>query len=169
MRRTTEQPADLGFMLHKFFGYYLVQQRRLSHNTILAYRDTIKLYLLFLSERIKRPVALLTFNDIDRISVVDFLRNIEELRSNSARTRNNRLAAIKSFFNYVASEMPDIMLEASKILAIPQKKWDRALPGYLEREEIEALINAPDGGTWSGERDQVMLLLFTTLVQECLK
>lgn len=159
MSATTNKATDLSLMIYKFFGSYLIQQRRLSHNTILAYRDSLRLYLLFLSERVKRPVARLDISDLKYDYTLDFLRSLEEKRHNSVRTRNNRLAAIKSFLNYAATYMPEAMPLASEILAIPQKTWGRPLIDYLDRTEIEALINAADNSTWSGQRDQVMLLL----------
>ena len=160
MNKLTFEQSDLSKLLYKFFCYYLVQQRRLSHHTIAAYRDSLKLYFLFLSDKLKRPVAILTLNDISRESVIEFLQYLEVVRGNSVRTRNNRLAAIRSFLNYVAGESPGGMLQVSGILSIPQKRWDKPLVGYLEREEIEALINSTDSCTWSGERDHTMLLVF---------
>ncbi|MFT7374436.1 MAG: integrase/recombinase XerD [Oleiphilaceae bacterium] len=135
-------------------------QRRLSNHTISAYRDSLKLYLSFLSDKLKRPIAMLSLNDIDRESAIEFLQYLEVVRNNSVRTRNNRLAAIRCFLNYVAGDSPSAMLQVSEILSIPQKRWDKPLVGYLEREEIEALINSTDSCTWSGERDHTMLLLF---------
>jgi len=103
---------------------------------------------------------MLTLNEIDRESAVDFLQCLEVVRNNSVRTRNNRLAAIRCFLNYVAGDLPSAMLQVSEILSIQQKRWDKPLAGYLEREEIEELINSTDNCTWSGERDHTMLLLF---------
>ncbi len=151
--------TDLSCLLHKFFCDYLIQQRRLSDNTVSAYRDTFKLYLAFLSEKAKRPVAMLTLSDIDRDGIVNFLQHLENDRGNSIRTRNNRLAAIRTFFNYIAGEWPENIFRISQILAIPQKRWNRPLLGHLERDEIEALINFTDTSTWNGERDRTMLLL----------
>ena len=151
MSQSAKQQTDLGFLLHKFFVYHLLQQRRLSNNTICAYRDTFKLYLSFLSERAKSPVAKLTMNDIDAASVIDFLQYLEMNRNNSVRTRNHRLAAIRTFLNYASSESPTHLPPITKILAIPQKRWNRPLLGHLERDEIETLINSADTHTWSGE------------------
>ena len=159
MKMTPHQATDLSIMIQKFFGDYLLQQRQLSHNTVAAYRDSLRLYLLFLSERLKRPVARLCLSDMGYDTTLCFLQSLEEQRHNSVRTRNSRLAAIKSFLNFVAAYLPETMPEASKILAIPQKSWGRPLLDYLEQEEMEALINAIDIRTWSGERDQVMLLV----------
>ena len=154
------QQAELSRLLQEFFCSYLIQQRRLSRNTVSAYRDTFKLFLTFLSKKIGRPVAMLTLNDIDRESIIDFLQYLEVERGNGVRTRNNRLAAIRTFFNYVSGQLPDSLFQITQILAIPQKRWNRPLLGHLERDEIEALINSVDTRTWSGERDQIMLLLF---------
>lgn len=154
-----EHYTDLSCLLHKFFCNYLIQQRRLSDNTVSAYRDTFKLCLAFLSEKAKRPVAMLTLSDIDREGIIDFLQHLENDRGNSIRTRNNRLAAIRTFFNYIAGELPDNMFQISQILAIPQKRWNQPLLSHLERDEIEALINSTATCTWNGERDRTMLLL----------
>ncbi|TVQ74062.1 MAG: integrase [Oceanospirillales bacterium] len=156
---TANKPTDLSILIYKFFGDYLIQNRRLSHNTVSAYRDSIRLYLLFLSERVKRPVARLCVDDMQYASTLDFLQHLEDGRHNSVRTRNGRLAAIKCFSNYVAIHMPEAMPEASKILSIPQKTWGRPLIDFLDRAEIESLVSAADTRTWSGQRDQVMLLL----------
>ncbi len=153
------QQTDLSRLLQNFFCSYLIQQRRLSGNTVSAYRDTFKLYLAFLSNRAKRPIAMLTLNDIDREGTLDFLQYLEVDRGNGVRTRNNRLAAIRAFFNYAAGEQPDSMFQITQILAIPQKRWNRPLLGHLERDEIEALLNTIDTRTWSGGRDYAMLLL----------
>ena len=154
-----KQQTDLARLLRNFFCGYLMQQRRLSSNTVSAYWDTFKLFLAFLSRKVNRPIAMLTLNDIDRESVIDFLQHLEVDRGNGIRTRNNRLAAIRTFFNYVAGELPDNMFQITQILAIPQKRWNRPLLGHLERDEMEALITSIDTRTWSGERDQTMLLL----------
>jgi len=158
MSTTANKATDLSLMICKFFGNYLIQQRRLSQNTVSAYRDSLKLYLIFLSERAKQPVARLCISDLEYDNTLDFLQSLEEKRHNSIRTRNGRLAAIKCFLNYVATHMPEIMPQASKILSIPQKTWGKPLIDYLDRTEIEAMISAADS-TWSGQRDQAMLLL----------
>ena len=127
MNKVTAHHTDLSKLLYKFFCYYLVQQRRLSNHTISAYRDSLKLYLSFLSDKLKRPVAMLSLNDIDRESAIEFLQYLEVVRNNSVRTRNNRLAAIRCFLNYVAGDSPSAMLQVSEILSIPQKRWDKPL------------------------------------------
>ena len=154
-----EKHINLSHLLQNFFCSYLIQQRRLSSNTVSAYRDTFKLYLGFISKKVNRNIALLTLNDMNREGTIDFLQYLEQVRGNGVRTRNNRLAAIRAFFNYVAGEIPDSMFQITQVLAIPQKRWNRPLVGYLERDEIEALINSVDTRTWSGERDHTMLLL----------
>ena len=90
---------------------------------------------------------MLSLNDIDRESAIEFLQYLEVVRNNSVRTRNNGLAAIRCFLNYVAGDSPIAMLQVSEILSIPQKRWDKTLVGYLDREEIEALINSTDSCT----------------------
>lgn len=160
MSNAIAQHTDLSFLLHKLFSNHLVQERRLSKNTVSSCRDTLKLYLSFLAEKAHCPMTLLTLSNIDAVSINDFLQYLETTRNNSVRTRNNRLAAIRTFLNFAVVELSDNFLEISKILAIPQKPWNRPLLGYLEREEVYALINATDMCSWSSERDHTMLLLF---------
>ena len=159
MSKPCNKATDLSKMVYKFFGEYLIQQRRLSPHTIAAYRDSLRLYLMFTSKKLRRPVTRLCTNDLKYDTTLAFLQDLEEKRSNTVRTRNNRLAAIKCFLNYIGTYLPDAMEQASKVLAIPQKTWGRPLVTYLTRVEIEALLLAADSHSWSGQRDHTMLML----------
>lgn len=158
---TTSAP-DTAFptLIQRFFCDYLVIQRNLSPATISSYRDTFCLLLRFSERRLRRTPASLTLTDLDAPHILSFLDYLEENRGNSVRSRNVRLAAIRSFLRYAASQHPTALDSIQRVLAIPVKRFDRVPIDYLSRDEVTALINAPDISTWSGHRDRV---LFTTL------
>lgn len=151
--------SSLAPLLEKFFTDRLLQQRRASPHTIASYRDAFRLLLKFLAEkRGKKPCAV-ELADIDADLVVAFLTHLEKDRGNSVRTRNARLAAIHSFFHFVAFEAPEHSALIQRVLAIPQKRAERKLVAFLDRPEIEALLQAPDRSTVLGRRDHALLLL----------
>jgi len=151
--------AELGGLIQRYFCSYLIDQRRVSSNTVRSYRDTFRLFLSFLAKKQYTRVASLALVDLNHDNILCFLQDIEKNRHNSIRTRNARLAAIKSFLNYVAVERPDCLSDIQKSLAIPSKRGDKPLVQCLDKEEINALLNAPDTKTWSGLRDHVLLLV----------
>lgn len=146
-------------LLEAFFVEHLCNQRRASPNTIAAYRDTFRLVLRFAERQLaERPSALL-LRHIDADFVSRFLRHLEEERGNSVRTRNARLAAIRSFFHFVAPREPAHAALAQRVLALPQKRFDRKVVTHLDRDELKAFLDAPDRTTWIGRRDHVLLLV----------
>lgn len=151
--------TSLAALIQTFFTERLCTQMQASPHTIAGYRDTFRLLLRFASERKGRPPTKLTIEDLDVDLIGDFLAHIETTRANSARTRNTRLAAIRSFFRYVAMSEPALMLHCQKVLAMPSKRYDRRIVEYLDRAEIESLLAAPDRATWTGRRDHALLLL----------
>jgi site-specific recombinase XerD len=152
-------------LLEAFFSDHLQRQRNASPNTIAAYRDTFRLLLVFAQERLRKSPTSLPLADLDAALVVAFLQHLEKQRGNSVRTRNARLAAIHSFFRFVALQEPALSATAQRVLAIPTKKSERKLVVSLNRAEQEALLSAPDRTTWLGRRDHaiIMLLLQTGL------
>lgn len=152
-------------LLEAFFTERLHQQRAASPNTIAAYRDTFRLLLVFAQQRLRKPPSALPLAEIDATLVVAFLQHLEKQRGNSVRTRNARLAAIHSFFRFVALQEPALSATCQRVLAIPTKKAERKLITSLDRAEQEALLAAPDRKTWLGRRDHaiIMLLLQTGL------
>ena len=156
------KPQTLSFptLLQDFFYKRLVNERAASAQTIASYRDTFSLLLHFAQRQARRPPSAMTFADIDSPMVLAFLNHLEETRGNSPRTRNLRLTAIRSFMHYASIREPAILPIAQRILAIPSKRFDRPILGFLSREEVQALLAAPDHGTFSGHRDAV---LFATL------
>ena len=146
--------------LEAFFTDRLQRQRGASSNTVAAYRDTFRLLLRFVHDRFGKPPSALLLGDIDAPLVGAFLDHLEKERGNSGRTRNARLAAIHSFFRFVALEEPGHNATSQRVLAMPTKRTDRRLVTSLDRVQIEALLAAPDRTTWGGRRDHAVLFLF---------
>jgi integrase/recombinase XerD len=147
--------------LQAFFTERLIGQRKASPHTIAAYRDTLRLLLTFASERTGKQPSALDIDDLDAPLIGAFLDHLEHQRHNSVRTRNARLAAIRSLFRYAALRHPEHAATIERVLAIPPKRFERALITFLTEPEIDALLAAPDRGTWTGRRDHAMLLLAT--------
>ena len=124
-----------------------------------SYRDTFRLLLTFATDRLGGQPTDLLVPDIDPDLVGRFLDFVETSRGNSARSRNTRLAAIRSFFKYVAINEPELLHYCQRVLALPSKRHEMRMIDYLDREQIEALLAAPDLSTWSGRRDRTLLHL----------
>lgn len=158
-------------LLHAFFYERLVEQRNLSPHTVKSYRDTWRLFLRFAAVRHKRAVAALTLADLSASDVAAFLQHSEQERQVSIGTRNCRLAALRSFFTFVAEREPTALAQCSGVLHIPTKKSPTHVPQYLESREIEAILDQPDRTCVEGQRDHVLLsFLYNTgaRIQEAL-
>lgn len=149
--------ATLPSLVQQFFTDRLCTQMAASPNTIAGYRDTFRLLLQFATEQTGKPPTKLTTEHLDVTLVGNFLAHVEEKRGNSARSRNARLAAIRSFFRFVAMKEPAYLLHCQKILAMPGKRYVRQTVKFLDRAEMNALLAAPDRSTWVGRRDHVIL------------
>jgi integrase/recombinase XerD len=145
--------------LQAFFTDRLARQRHASGQTIAAYRDTWRLLLTFAAEHTGKQPLKLDIADLDAQLIGGFLDHLEHDRGNSPRTRNARLAAIRSMFTYAALRHPEHAETIARVLAIPAKKFDRALVTWLTEPEVDALLAAPDKATWAGRRDHAMLAL----------
>jgi integrase/recombinase XerD len=156
----TRQPTELARLLQGFFHERLVRQRNASARTIASYRDAFRLLLQFAAKRLHRAPASLALEDIDTRLVLAFLDHLEKERENSVRSRNARLAAIRSFMHYASFEAPQALPSIRGVLAIPVKRFDRPVVGHLSRDEMQAVLDAPDVTTWSGRRDRVMFETF---------
>ncbi len=143
--------------LEAFFTERLIGQRHASPNTVAAYRDAWRLVLRFVHARTGKEPCQLDLADLDAPFIGAFLEHLEQERRNSARTRNARLAAIRSFFRYAALRHPEHAALIARVLAIPAKRCERAEVSYLTRPEIDALIAAPHRDTWTGRRDHALL------------
>ena len=146
-------------LLERYFTQRLMQQRQASSHTIASYRDTFKMLLQFADKRLHKPPSALSLQEIDAPLVMAFLEDLEATRGITARTRNLRLTAVHSFFRFASYEAPEYSAQIERVLAIPAKKFDRALVPVLSRAEVDALLNAPDTRTWSGRRDHALMLL----------
>jgi integrase/recombinase XerD len=146
-------------LLQRFFTDRLCTQMEASANTIAGYRDTFRLLLRFASERRGKAPTKLAIEDLDADLVADFLVHVEAARRNGARSRNTRLAAIRSFFRYVAMNEPAYLLHCQRILAMPSKRYVKRTVTFLDAGEIAALLAAPDRSTWVGRRDHAILLV----------
>ena len=151
--------AALPALIQRFFTDRLCVQMEASRNTVAGYRDTFRLLLRYASARRDKPPVKLTIEDIDADLVADFLAHTETARGNSARSRNTRLAAIRSFFRYVAMSDPAWLLHCQRILAMPSKRYVKRAVTFLNGDEMAALLAAPDRSTWAGRRDHALLLL----------
>lgn len=145
-------------LLQGFFTERLARQVQASPQTVAAYRDTIKLLLLFAAHRSSKTPSRLTIDDVDALAVGAFLDHLDNQRHNSTATRNARLSAIHSFYHYALPLIPDRAHTASQVLAIPQRRHDRAIVSYLTGPETDAVLAAPNRATWYGRRDHALLL-----------
>jgi integrase/recombinase XerD len=151
--------ASFPSLLQSFFTDRLLRQRQASPHTIAGYRDCFRLLLQFAKERLGKMPSQLRIEDLDAPFIGLFLDNLERTRKNSARTRNARLGAVHSFFRYVALEEPAHALHCQRILAIPNKRYERRPIEFLSREEVDALLAVTNPSTWIGRRDRTLLLV----------
>lgn len=145
--------------LQKFFTDRLITQRQASPATIAAYRDTFRLLLGFIADTKNIAPRHIDFSDLDAPTIGAFLTYLETERENSIRSRNARLAAIHSVFRFAAFQHPEHADLIARILSIPQKRFDQGIVEFLTREEVEAILRAPDRNTWIGRRDHALLIL----------
>lgn len=158
MTATADAPA-FATLVRQFFCQRLIAQQNASARTVTSYRDTFRLLLDFFAESRGRPPAALGMADLDAPVILAFLDHLEQVRGNCVRTRNARLAALRSFLRFAAARDPTCLPAVQRALAIPMKRFGRPLLGYLSREEMAAILAAPDGSTWSGQRDRVLFAL----------
>ena len=150
---------DFPALLQAFFTERLMKQRRASPTTIASYRDAFCLLFRFVEQRLNKPPSSITMEDLEAPLIGSFLDWLETERGNSIRSRNARLAAIHSFFKYAAWRDPTHSASIQRVLAIPGKRSDRSPVEYLTREEVGALLVAPDESTWTGRRDKTLLVV----------
>src|SRR5260370_24641336 len=154
----TTHSVNFAALLEDLFARRLIQQRQASPHTISSYRDTFRLLLKFVQQRLHKPPSRLNFEQLDAPLIVAFLEGLEQ-HGVSVRSRNLRLTALHSFFRYAAFETPAHSDQIERVLAIPSKRFTRPLVHFLTRAEVEALLAAPDQRTWFGRRDHAFLLV----------
>ena len=158
-------PPSISFptLLQDFFQRRMVAERGASAHTIASYRDTFELLLRYLERRTRRTPSALVLQDLDASVILAFLDHIETARRCCPRTRNLRLTAVRSFMRYASVRDPASLPVAQRVLAISSKRFDRPILGFLSREEVQALLDAPDRTTWSGQRDATLFaVLYNT-------
>jgi integrase/recombinase XerD len=157
---------DLPDLIESFFLERLITQRHVSQHTIASYRDTFRLVLQFAKTRLDKKPSQLKLDDLTSQFILEFLSDLEKKRQCTARTRNQRLAAVRSFYHYLAFKVPERSALVQQVLAIPQKRHDKVLIDFLNDSEIESLLAAPDQKSWVGRRD---FLLLSVIIQTGLR
>lgn len=149
-------------LIQEFFGPYLLQQRSLSPRTVASYRDTFVLLLRYAEDALAVPAHEFKITDLSATFLAGFLDHLEVQRKNSARSRNVRLAAVRSFLKFAARRDTVHLGAIERALAVPMKRFDRKMVGFLPRDQMLAVIDVPTD-TWIGQRDRLMLtLMFNT-------
>jgi site-specific recombinase XerD len=151
--------TPLGPHLTVFLREYLPNQRDMSVQTADTYAYAFQLLVCFAAGRLKTTPSALFVEQLDPPLILAFLEHLEKERGNCARTRNSRLAAVKTFFRFLEYRLPTCLEQIRRIRAIPVKKTDEVIVGYLNREEIQALLDAPDPSSRHGRRDRAMFYL----------
>jgi site-specific recombinase XerD len=153
-------PTNFPAILQQFFLERLMEQRNVSPQTVAAYRDSFRLLLQFAQDHLGKTPERLALIDLDAPLILAFLNHLESKRHNTVRTRNARFAAIRSFLHFAVHKDPATLPVIQRVMAIPMKRFDKPMLGFLSRTEMQAVLDAPDTATWCGQRDRVM---FTTL------
>ena len=158
MRKPAKTPPSFATLVQAYFAEYLTQQRALSPQTIAAYRDAFVLFLDFAQSRLGKSPAAIALADMTPDLITAFLNHLEQQRHNCVRSRNARLAALRSFLKFAGRQDVSSLQLVERALGIPVKRFERPMFGYLSREEMLAVIDAPDG-TWIGQRDHMLFLM----------
>ena len=151
------KPNPFPQLLHAFFHEWLVQQRNVSHHTVLSYRDSWRLFLRFVAAQKTKSVAKLGMDDLTAVEVLAFLKDVEQVRKSSIGTRNCRLAALHSFFKFVADREPLAAAQCAAVLGIPTKRAPVVEVRDLDEDEISAILAQPNRLKLEGQRDHVLL------------
>jgi site-specific recombinase XerD len=158
MRKQPKVPPSFAALVQAYFAEYLTQQRALSAQTIAAYRDGFVLFLGFVESSLGKSPNAITLADITPDMIMNFLDHLERQRHNSVRSRNARLAALRSFLKFAAHRDVASLQVIERALGVPVKRFERPMFGYLTREEMLAVIGTPSE-SWLSQRDHVLFLL----------
>jgi site-specific recombinase XerD len=163
MRKTiAPKLPSFASLVQQFFTEYLVAQRAVSPRTVACYRDALMLFLDFSSQRLKKAPTSLKLNDIQPELILAFLDHLEHERHNAVRSRNLRLTALRAFLKFAGRRDIASLHVVERALAVPMKRFERPMLGYLTREEMLAVLGQP-GDTWTSQRDHLLLaLLYNT-------
>ena len=158
MSKQAKLPPSFPALVQAYFGEYLTQQRALSPQTIAAYRDGFVLFLGFAEKRLGKAPAAMSLADVTPELIMAFLDHLERQRHNSVRSRNARLAALRSFLKFAGHRDVASLQVIERALGVPVKRFERPMFGYLTREEVLAILGEP-GGSWLSQRDHALFLL----------
>ena len=153
----------LGQLVQSFFADHLAVQKGLRLGSIRSYRDTMRLFLCFAAKQTRQPIARLSLQDLTFDRVLSFLKHLEQDRGNHARTRNQRRAALNTFFVYLTLRVPEMLATCQQIAAIPVKRTPLAATHYLESEEMTTLLrHLPRKGRYAVRDRTLLLFLYNT-------
>ncbi len=158
MSKRVKPPPSFPALVQAYFGEYLTQQRALSPQTIAAYRDGFVLFLEFAEKRLGKPPTAMELADVTPDLIMAFLDHLERQRHNSVRSRNARLAALRSFLKFAGHRNVTSLQVVERALGVPVKRFERPMLGYLTREEMLSVIGEP-ADSWLSQRDHVLFLL----------
>ncbi len=158
MSKRAKLPPSFPALVQAYFGEYLTQQRALSPQTVAAYRDGFVLFLDFAEKRLGKAPAAMVLADVTPELIMDFLDHLERQRHNSVRSRNARLAALRSFLKFAGHRDVASLQVIERALGVPVKRYERPMFGYLTRDEMLAVIGEP-GASWLSQRDHALFLL----------
>jgi integrase/recombinase XerD len=153
-------------LLQCFFLERLMKQKNASPCTVSSYRDTFRIFLKYMKEKKQCDPSQITIAMVNAENIIDFLNYIETVRNNSIKTRNNRLAAIHSFMEYVSFQAPEYLAIVQRVMSVPFKKAETRNVDYLIKEEVDSILEGCDLSCWLGRRDRIMIsLLYNTGVR----
>ena len=157
-KATAPMPPSFASLVQQFFTEYLVAQRAVSPRTVACYRDALMLFLDFSSHRLKKTATNLKLNDIQPDLILAFLDHLERERHNAVRSRNLRLTALRAFLKFAGRRDVASLHVIEQALAVPMKRFERPMLGFLSREEMLAVLGQP-GETWTSQRDHLLLVM----------
>jgi len=159
---TAPKPPSFASLVQQFFTEYLVAQRAVSPRTVACYRDALVLFLDFATHKLDKAPTSLTLADIQPDLILAFLDHLEHERNNAIRSRNLRLTALRAFLKFAGRRDVTSLHFVEQALAVPMKRFERPMLGFLTREEMIAVLGQP-GETWSSQRDHLLLaMLYNT-------
>lgn len=159
---TAPKPPTFAALVQQFFTEYLVAQRAVSPRTVACYRDALMLFLDFASNKLGKPPTSLTLADIQPDLILAFLDHLEHERHNAVRSRNLRLTALRAFLKFAGRRDVASLHVVERALAVPMKRFERPMLGFLTREEMTAVLGQP-GSSWTSQRDHLLLaMLYNT-------
>ena len=161
-KATAPKPPSFAALVQQFFTEYLVAQRAVSPRTVACYRDALMLFLDFASRKLGKAPTVMRLADIQPDLILAFLDHLEHGRRNAVRSRNLRLTALRAFLKFAGRRDLTSLHDVERALAVPMKRFERPMLGFLTRAEMVAVLRQP-GVSWSSQRDHLLLaMLYNT-------